>query len=96
MPVREFNNAARAWVFFHRIFDRVNVSVSCAFEPRGVHAQHHLDAMSALFRDPEQILSQHELPGHRGMARVIGSAPSNIERLDALGVADRPSVFEKE
>ena len=59
--------------------------------------------MSVLLRDPEQILSQHELPGHRGMPRVIGPAPSNIERLDALApapagdfrVADRPSVFEK-
>jgi hypothetical protein len=38
------------------------------------------------------------------MPRVIGSAPSNIERLDALApapasdlrVADRPFVFEKE
>ena len=37
------------------------------------------------------------------MPRVIGSAPSNIERLDALApapagdlrVADRPSVFEE-
>ena len=39
--------------------------------------------MPVLLRDPQQILSQHELPGQRGMTRVVGSAPSNVERLDA-------------
>jgi hypothetical protein len=44
----------------HRLFDRVNVDIRCAVEPRGVHAQHHLDTVSVLLRDPQQILSQHE------------------------------------
>ena len=70
----------------------------------GIHAQHDLDAVSVLLRDPEQILSEHELPSHRGMARVVGPAPANAERGDALTpapardfrVADRPSVVEEE
>ena len=82
----------------------MNIRLRCAFEPRGVHAQHHLDAMAVLLRDPEQIFSQHELPCHRGMPGVVGPTPSNVECLDALApapagdlrVADRPSVFEKE
>jgi hypothetical protein len=88
---------------FHRLFDRVNIGVRCSLEPRGVHAQHYLDAVSVLLRDPEHVFSEHELPGHRGMPRVIGSAPANTERLDALApapagdlrVADRPAVFEE-
>ena len=60
--------------------------------------------MPVLLRDPQQILSQHELPGHGGMPRMVGPAPSNIECLDTLAptpagdfrVVDRPSVFEKE
>jgi hypothetical protein len=32
-----------------------------------------------LLRNPEQILAEHELPGHRGMPRMVGSAPSNVE-----------------
>ncbi len=60
--------------------------------------------MSVLLRDPQQILSQHELPRHRGMPRVVGPTPSSIERLDTLApapardfrIADRPPVFKKE
>jgi hypothetical protein len=37
---------------FHRFLDRVNVGIRCAVEPRGVHAQHDLDAVSVLLRDP--------------------------------------------
>ena len=96
--------SARIGSFIHRFFDRVNIRLRCTVEPRGVHAQHYLDAVSVLLRDPEQILSQYELPGHRGMPRVIGAAPTNIERLDALApapagdfrVADRTAIFEKE
>jgi hypothetical protein len=69
-----------------------------------VHAQHDLDAMSVLLRDPEQILSEHELPRHRGITRVIGPTPANRERRDALApapasdfrVANRAAVFEEE
>jgi hypothetical protein len=86
------------------LFDRLNIGFRGSIKPRGVHAQHHLDAMSVLLRDPEQILSQHQLPGDRGMPRVVGPAPSNIERPDALApapagdfrIAYRPSVFEEE
>jgi CheY-like chemotaxis protein len=102
--MRIVSRLARRGCYVHRLFDRLNIGLRCAFEPRGVHAQHHLDAMSVLLCDPQQILSQHELPGHRGMPRVGGPAPSNIECLDALApapagdfrVADRPSVFKKE
>jgi hypothetical protein len=45
--------------FFHRLFDRVNIGIRCAFEPRGVHAQHHLDAMSVLLRDPKALVRSH-------------------------------------
>src|SRR5450432_2751399 len=95
---------ARRGCYFHRLLGRLNIGLRCAFEPRDVHAQHRLDAMAVLLRDPQQILSQHELPGHRGMPRVVGPALPNIECLDALApapagdcrVADRPSVFKKE
>jgi len=40
--------------------------------------------MPVLLRDPEQILSQHELPGHRGMPGVVGSAPSKVGVLHLL------------
>ena len=70
--------------FFDRLLDRVNVGFRCSLEPRGVHAQHHLDAVPVLLRDPEQILSQHELPGHRGMPGVVGSAPSRVGVLHLL------------
>ena len=74
-----------------------------SFEPRCVHAQHNFDAVSVLLGDPEQVLAQHELPGHRGMPCVVGAAPANSERRDALApapagdfrVADWPAVFEK-
>jgi hypothetical protein len=89
---------------FHRLFDRLNIRCRCAVEPRGVHAQRDLDAVSVLLRDPEQILSEHELPRHLGMARVVGRAPANAERGDVLApapvgdfrVADRRSVVEEE
>ncbi len=82
----------------------MNVGIRCTLEPRGIHAQHYLDAVSVLLRDPKQIPTQHELPGHRGMARVVGATPLNIERLDGLApapagdlrVADRPDVFEED
>ena len=81
----------------------MNIRFRCAFEPRGVHAQHHLDAVSVLLRDPKRILAQHELPGHGGMLCVVRAAPSNVQRLGALApapagdsLADRPSVFKIE
>jgi hypothetical protein len=60
--------------------------------------------MPVLLRDPEQILSEHELPGHGGMPRVIGPAPANMECFDTLApapagdfrIADRAAVFEEE
>ncbi len=55
--------SARSGCFFHRLFDRVNIRVCCAVEPRCVHAQRYLNAMAMLLRDPEQILAQHEMPG---------------------------------
>jgi hypothetical protein len=67
--------------------------------------QHRLDAMSVLLRDPQQILPEHELPGHGGMPCVVGPAPSNVESLDALAPAPpgdlwvamgRPSVWEEQ
>ena len=33
----------------HRLFDHLNIRIRCAFDPRGVHAQHHLDAVAVLF-----------------------------------------------
>jgi hypothetical protein len=39
------------------LFDCLNIRVCCTLEPRGVHAQHHLDTVSVLLGDPEQILS---------------------------------------
>jgi hypothetical protein len=57
IAVQESKDAARAGLFFHRLFDRVNIRACCAFEPCGVHAQHYLNAMAMLLRDPEQILS---------------------------------------
>ena len=81
---RIVNRLARRGSFSHRLFDRVNVGIRCSLEPRGVYTEHHLDTMSVLLRDPQQILSQHELPGHRGMPRVVGTAPANIQGLGAL------------
>jgi hypothetical protein len=60
--------------------------------------------MPVLLRDPQQILSQHELPGYGGMPRVAGPTPANIKRGDALApapagdfrVADRAAVLEEE
>jgi hypothetical protein len=56
IAVRESKNVARTTgVFSIAFFDRVNIRFRCAFEPRGVHAQHYLDAVSVLLRDPEMV-----------------------------------------
>ena len=53
------NRDACSGSFFHRLFDGVNVGFRRPLQPRGVHAQHHLDAVTVLLRNPEQVRSQH-------------------------------------
>ena len=63
----------------------MNIGIRCAFEPRGVHAQHHLDAVSVLLGATQsKYLPSMSCQLTEEMPRMVGPTPSNVECLDAL------------
>jgi hypothetical protein len=93
IAVRESNNAARAsGLFFHRFFDRVNIRVSCGLEPRGVHAQHYLDAVSAkvLLDEAANLFLSGELKTARVILRDLLIMTLGFEQLARFRMRARP------